>query len=262
MKRRLFLRGLGTIAAGAAAGLRASTARASEPSAFLPAVQAAYGRGRPVVLATVRSMEDEQALDTASDAIHEGPDHELAVRLLLVEIYFTTDRESVSLLTNDRPKAEPPALALIDGERPRLVREAQLDTARLHAGLERFLRDAVPLTAAWLAPRVAVLSQTNGDVVKQLRSQIAAGKLPGALGQVAPAVVVLEALRRKRAVREKLLADLLAPPPPPRIQFQKKAAKTWIDCGMGALLISPLGERFANAFTKRRHGRGRNHTAA
>ncbi len=261
MRRRQFLRAVGTISAGAAVGLRPSGVRAAERSAFLPAVQAARGRGRPVVMATVRSLEDEQLLDAAQETIRKGPDHELAVRLLLVEIYFTTDRESVRLLTNDETNAEPPALALIDGEPPRLVREAQLDAAGIHAAFVRFLRDAVPLTAAWLAPRVALLSASNGDVVKQLRRQIAAGQPLGSLGQVAPAVVVLEALKRKRAVRAKLLADLLAPSPPPKIRFEKEPEKAMIDCGLGAQLINPMGERFANAFTKRWYGRGRNHAA-
>jgi hypothetical protein len=260
MRRRQFLRRLGTIVAGAAVSLRGSGARAAEPSAFLPAFRAARGRGCPLTLATVRSLDDEHAIETARDAIRNGADHELAVRLLLVEIYYTTDRDSVQLLTNARTKAEPPALALIDGEQPRLVREAVLDSARFKAGLERFLRAAVPLTGAWLAPRVALLSSSNRDVVDALRDQLADGELPGALGQVAPAVVVLEAVRRKRAVREKLLADLLSPAPPPKLQFHKDDERM-LDCGLGAQLIDPFGRRFANVYAKRSHGRGRNHAA-
>ena len=260
MRRRQFLRGLGTIAMGAAVGLRGSGARASETSAFLQAFRAARGRGCPLVLATVRSLDDEQAIETAREAIRNGADHELAVRLLLVEICYTTDRDSVQLLTNAGAKAEPPALALIDGERPRLVREAALDSARFKAGLERFLRAAVPLTAAWLAPRVALLSSGNRGVVDALREQIADGELPGALGQVAPAVVVLEAVRRKRAFREKLLADLLAPPPLPEPRHRKEVDRM-IDCGLGAQLVNPFGRRFANVYTKPSHGRGRNHAA-
>ena len=203
------------------------------------------------MLTTTRSAGDERAFELARDTIAKGPNRELAVRLLLVEIFFTSDRESVQLLTNDRSSAEPPSLALIDGEPPRLVRETRLEPASVQAGIERFLRQTVPLTTAWLERRVALLSRHDADLVKLLRQRIAAGLLPGALGQLAPPVVVLEAVRRKGTARDRLIADLLAPPPGSKIEFDKEPERL-IDCGLGAQLVNPLGRRFANVFTGRR----------
>jgi hypothetical protein len=41
---------------------------------------------------------------------------------------------------------------------------------------------------------------------------------------------------------------ILVPPHPPR---KVKTAEPMIDCGMGAMIMTPLGARFAAAFVKR-----------
>jgi hypothetical protein len=257
MKRRVFLRSVGAAAAGLAVGLRASRVRASP---LLPPVfRSARSRGKPLIVATILSADERQAFLSAQDVIRLAPDRELAVRLLLVDVYVISDAEEIHLLTGARAKAEPTSLAMIDGQRPRLVQEAHLDGEHPRAGLERFLRDTVPLSAAWLEQHVAAISRRDPNLVKRLRAQIAAGEPLGAVAQAVPAVVALEAVRRKGADRDKLFADLVTPAPQPKPVVEPKPSRGMIDCGLGAQLINPLGQRFASVFTNRPHGRGRNH---
>ncbi|HET9011147.1 MAG TPA: hypothetical protein VFN38_04995 [Gemmatimonadaceae bacterium] len=192
------------------------------------------------------SREDHATFGQARDAIEHGSDRDLAVRLILVSLCESEDDAAVRLLTNEKARIGPPSLALVDGAPARLIKEAKLER-----GLGQFLRETVPLTAAWLGPRVAEMSRHHREQVGDLRSLLAGGQLPGVLGQQFPALVVQEALRRKGAARDRLLADLVAPwnaPPPPAPM--PKPGETIDKCGLAMNLLTPLGLRFADAFTK------------
>lgn len=254
MRRRVFLRGVGAAVAGMTVGLRA--ARGRESPLLAPVFRSARSRGKPLIVATILSAKERQAFQLAEEVIRFGPDRELAVRLLLVDVYVISDAAEIHLVTGDRAKADPTSLAMIDGQRPRLVQEAHLDGEHLQAGLERFLRDTVPLSAPWLEQHVAAIDRR---LVKQVRAQIVPGQPLATLARDVPAVVALEAVRRKGGDRANLFAEMVTPAPAPKPVVEPKPRREMIDCGLGAQLINPLGQRFANVFTSRRHGRVRNH---
>jgi hypothetical protein len=244
MRRRAFLRRVGAAAAGVALGLRGGPAHASDLWLFYESVRA---RGKPMLAATDKSVEGRALLQQARSAIIRGRDRELAVRFLLVEFCFT-DAVEIRLLTKDRLPAGRSSLAMIDGEPPRLVKVASPDPREPRRGLEQFLRDAIPFTSDWLEARVALALEAHGDEVGEVRRRIAAGEPTGEDGLRVPAVVAAEALRRRGTARDILLAGLVTPQEPIRKRPPKREIPD--DCGLGMLLVSPLGARFANAFTK------------
>jgi len=108
-----------------------------------------------------------------------------------------------------------------------------------------------------LRPRVARLSRQHGDQVRTLRRRIATGEPLGDLGQQMPVVVVLEAMRREKVARDGLIAQLSPPPPPspssppsPREPPKPRKGDVIDQCGLGFKMLTPLGLRFATAFTK------------
>jgi len=245
LRRRAFLGSVGAAAAGVAVGLRSS--RAEAQTAYLwPFYDSARGYGKPLLVATYKDAEGRAFLERARDGIIAGRDRELAVRLRLVEL-MSTDAVELGLLTKDRLKG-PTSLAMIDDAPPRVVKAVSLDRWQPRAEFERLLRDAVPFTAGWLEARVALAQEHHGDDVAEVRRRIAAGQTTGNYGLRVPAVVALEALRRKGADRDRLLAGLLTPVEPKPKPAPKREVTD--DCGLGMLLVSPLGARFADAFTK------------
>ena len=191
--------------------------------------------------------------------IREGTDRHLAVRLVLAQLYFTSNGDEIEQLTGDRPKLAPPSLAFVDGDRPRLVHEASVERATARDCIGRFLIDMVPLTPSWLQGRSATLARLRRDEVRRLEKMLADGQAPGALGEELPVVVVREAFRRRGSAREKLLVELLTGVPKP---VRSRDKGEMLDCGLGALLVTPLGARFADHFlTNGAHGRGRNNSS-
>jgi hypothetical protein len=241
------LASVGAAAAGVAVGLRPGRARAAG-SSLGSFYRDAYGMGKPMLVVTLLSREEEDAFKQARDAIALGASED-AVRLTLVEICVTNVLDAVLELTNASAQVGPPSLALVDGAPARLIKEEKLDRTQPYPSLLDFLREAVPLTVAWLQPRAARASRQHGDQVRTIRRRIAAGAPVGDLGQQIPAVVALEAIRREKD-RARLFADLLpAPPPPPPAPKPRKGEE--IDqCGLGFKMLTPLGLRFLDAFTK------------
>ena len=163
-------------------------------------------------------------------------------------VLFHRRRIEIRLLTKDRLAAAPSSLALVDGEPPRLVKVASLDRRKPRRGFEQVLRDAIPFTADWLEARVALAMEQHADEVGEVSRRIAAGEPTGEYGVRVPAVVAAEALRRRGAARDSLLAGLVTPQEPIRKSPPKREIMD--DCGLGMLLVSPLGARFADAFAK------------
>jgi len=257
MRRRVFLASVGAAAAGVAIGLRPGRAGAAE-SSLGSFYRDAYGMGKPMLVVTLLSREEEDAFKQARDAIEQGASED-AVRLKLVEICVTNVLDVVGELTNVSAQVGPPSLALVDGAPARLIKEEKLDRTQAYQSLVSFLREVVPLTVAWLRPRVARLSRQRGDQVRTLRRRIATGEPLGDLGQQMPVVVVLEAMRREKAARDGLFAQLSAAPPPPPspssprspLEPPKPRKSDVIDqCGLGLKMLTPLGLRFVDAFTK------------
>ena len=207
-----------------------------------------------MLVATLVSCEENEAFEHARSEIEQGWPQDDAVRLMLVEICTTNVLDVVGELTNVSAQVGPPSLALVDGAPARLIKEEKLDRTQAYQSLVSFLREVVPLTVAWLRPRVARLSRQRGDQVRTLRRRIATGEPLGDLGQQMPAVVVLEAIRREKVARDGLLAQLSAPPPspPPAPPREPKPMKGDVidQCGLGFKMLTPLGLRFATAFTK------------
>jgi len=258
MRRRVFLASVGAAAAGIAIGLRPRRARAAE-SSLVPFYRDAHGVGKPMLVATLVSREENEAFEQARSAIEQGWPQDDAVRLMLVEICTTNVLDVVGELTNVSAQVGPPSLALVDGAPARLIKEEKLDRTQAYQSLVSFLREVVPLTVAWLRPRVARLSRQRGDQVRTLRRRIATGEPLGDLGQQMPVVVVLEAMRREKAARDGLFAQLSAAPPPPPspssprspLEPPKPRKSDVIDqCGLGLKMLTPLGLRFVDAFTK------------
>ena len=259
MKRRQFLRGVGAAAAGAAIGLRATRARA-DGAVYSLQYDQARAVGRPLLLGTFDSWDDRRSFVSAQETLRDKADREVALRVLLVEFASTLDPLTLAALTGMRVRTRPPSLALLDGDRPRLVKVAKLDSVSIMAGVERFLLAAIPLDAAWLAPRAAALSRKQPELASQVRDRIAAGQPTRELGRRAAPIVVLEALRRKGADRQQLLDGLLEPEPPkPDLLDPPKPQNVEKMCGIVVQLLDPLGARFANAYTRQSHGRRRNH---
>ena len=251
MRRRVFLASVGAAAAGVAIGLRPGRAGAAE-SSLGSFYRDAYGMGKPMLVVTLLSREEEDAFKQARDAIEQGASED-AVRLKLVEICVTNVLDVVGELTNVSAQVGPPSLALVDGAPARLIKEEKLDRTQAYQSLVSFLREVVPLTVAWLQPRAARASRQHGAQVRAIRRRIAAGAPVGDLGQQIPAVVALEAIRREKD-RARLFADLRpAPPPPPPSPAEppKPRKGDLIDqCGLGFKMLTPLGLRFVDAFTK------------
>jgi hypothetical protein len=212
MRRRQFLRGVGAAAAGVASAASCVTPARSrrDDSLYRFAFQRSRAAGRPMMLVSVGCEDDRLSVLAAKEAIRTGTDHELAVRQVLVAAGPMSDDGLLQAITNERPKFDPPSIVWVDGEPPRVIKQAQLDRAKLRAGFEQFLRENVSLDLGWLQPRVALLERHVPDVVKEVRARMAAGEPTGILGVRAAAVVVLEALRRTGAAREALIAELLA----------------------------------------------------
>jgi len=252
MRRRVFLASVGAAAAGIAIGLRPRRARAAE-SSLVPFYRDAHGMGKPMLVATLVSREENEAFEEARSAIEQGWPKDDAVRLMLVEICTTNVPDVVGELTNVSAQVGPPSLALVDGAPARLIKEEKLDRTQPYPSLVDFLREVVPLTVAWLQPRAARASRQHGAQVRAIRRRIAAGAPVGDLGQQIPAVVALEAIRREKD-RARLFADLRpAPPPPPPSPAEppKPRKGDLIDqCGLGFKMLTPLGLRFVDAFTK------------
>jgi len=149
-------------------------------------------------------------------------------------------------MTGDRPTLAPPWLAVSDGEAPILGEQMPLDRASFREDIELFLRQAVSLDVAWLEQRAALAERDDPDLVRRIRRGIQDASLTPDLARQAPAIVALEAMRRTGAARERLLQVLVSRPP----RRVPKAASL-IDCGMAAMIMTPLGARFAAAFVKR-----------
>jgi hypothetical protein len=130
MKRRVFLRSLFAVGAGVAAGFRPIRAGASD---FWLMYEDARAWGKPLLVVTTSSEQERASFDQARQAIANGRDSELAVRLLLVAIR-DGDGVDVRLLTNDRVVLAPPSLVVVDGEPPRVVKEMKLDRRRPRSG--------------------------------------------------------------------------------------------------------------------------------
>jgi len=244
MNRRTLLGGIGGAAAGAAIGVGSLTARYRERQPFLRTFRAARGRGKVMVVANVATVEEQKAFEAVEAAILKGRDRDLAVRLLLVDIQVTCGEEARRLF-DERPKFETPWLAVIDGEEPRLGEQIPLDKNRFWQDIDLFLRRGVSLDPAWLDQRVALVWRDQPALVRLIRQKIADGDLKTDLARQAPAVVVLEAMRRTGDARDQLLAVLV---PRPR---REPKAPAMVDCGIAAMMMTPLGARFAATFTRR-----------
>jgi len=227
-----------------AIGLRARRAQASQLQ-LGQIFGDARRKGKPLLVATVSSDEDKERFERAETVLFGAGDRDVAIRRLLIET-ATADRYDIRVLTGENMKGDSPSLVLLDGDPPRIAKELRLQNWHAYPKIEQFLRKVVPLNVTWLEQRVALLSRHDPEVVKQLRGRLAVGEPPGELGRYAPVVVVLEAFRRKGAAREKLLGELLVP----RLIEPKKKGEEVVDCGLGALVLSPLGARFADVFMK------------
>jgi len=242
MRRRVFLRSVGAAAAGVAVGVGARRAHAAEsPLAFL--FGQARRSGKPLLVASGVLPE---TFARALAELGRIRDLELAVRVKLIAMMTSDGADDLRSLTSERPNIGPPSLTLIDGEPARLIAQAKLvDRREPKREVERFVRALVPLTAAWLRPRVAHLSRIRPDEVNELRRSIAAGESLGPLAQDMPAVIALEAVARKGAARARLFEDIVLPTPP--LPGKEEDA---VDCGLGALVLTGLGARFADLYTK------------
>ncbi|HET9011146.1 MAG TPA: hypothetical protein VFN38_04990 [Gemmatimonadaceae bacterium] len=200
-------------------------------------------------MANVATVAEQEAFLEVEDGILKGEDPDLAVRLLLADIQVTCGDEAIRLLSGDRPKLAPPWLAVIDGEEPRLGEQMPLDSTRLWQDIALFLRQAVSLDPAWLDQRVALAWRDQPDLVRRVRRRIEDGGLKTDLARQAPAVVVLEAMRQPYPEQKRLL-EILVPPRP------HKRRDYGYDCGMAAVVLTPLGARFAAALTKRQPRKG------
>jgi hypothetical protein len=241
--------GSGVALAGSAVGLGITLRlRAAERARFLSAFRAQRGHGKLMALASVGSADDQRAFEVAETAILKGDDQDLALRLLLVHIQVIADNDGVRPVTGDRPKLAPPWLAVSDGEIPVLRTQMPLDRARFREDIELFLRQAVSLDVAWLEPRAALAERDDADLVARIRTGIQDGSLTTDLARQAPAVVALEARRSTTDyfTRQRLMGILV----PVRVRPKVKA-EPMIDCGMAAMIMTPLGARFAAAFVKR-----------
>jgi hypothetical protein len=248
VRRRVFL-GSGVALAGSAVGLGITLRlRGAERARFLTAFRAPRGRGKLMSLASIGSAEDQRAFAAAQTAILKGDDEDLALRMLLVHIEVIADNDIVRSMTGDRPKLAPPWLAVTDGEVPVLGEQMPLDRGRFREDIELFLRQAVRLDVAWLEQRAALAERDDPDLVRRIRSGIQDGSLTTDLARQAPAVVALEARRSTtdNFTRQRLMG-LLVPPRPRR----KVKATSMIDCGMAAMIMTPLGARFAATFVRR-----------
>ena len=248
MRRRALLGGVAgaVAAAGATVATRALIGGASERALFLTAFHADRGRGKLMMMAHVGAAENQPAFDAAQNEILNGKDRELAIRLLLVHIQVVWDDAIVGSVTGDVPKLAPPWLAVTDGERPRLGDQVTLDDGVLQPSMELFLRQHVSLDVAWLERRVALAWCDNPELVRRIRRGIQDGSLATALARQAPAIVALEAMRSHKdpSTRDRLLALLLPPP--------RRPERHMINCGLAAIIMTPLGARFAAAFTEKR----------
>jgi hypothetical protein len=135
-----------------------------------------------------------------------------------------------------------------DGENPVLGEQMPLGRTRFREDIEQFLRQAVSLEPAWLEQRAALAERDDPDLVRRIRGGIQDGSLTTDLARQAPAVVALEARRSTTDyfTRQRLMG-ILVPARPPR----KVKGASMIDCGMAAMIMTPLGARFAAAFVKR-----------
>ena len=241
--------GSGVALAGSAVGLGITLRlRAAERARFLSAFRAPRAHGKLMALASIGGAEDQSAFEAAETAILMGDDQDLALRLLLVHIQVIADNDAVQLVTGDRPKLAPPWLAVTDGENPVLGEQMPLGRTRFREDIELFLRQAVSLDVAWLEQRAALAEREDADLVGRIRTGIQDGSLTTDLARKAPAVVALEAKRSTTDTftRQRLMGILV----PARVRQKVKAAPM-IDCGMAAMIMTPLGARFAAAFVKR-----------
>jgi hypothetical protein len=161
-----------------------------------------------------------QALTAASRV----PDFELAARLALCDPIVAGAADLPREIARQR-RLVSPVMLLIDGDAPRVAETQTLQAKDYATTLATFLRRAIPLTPAWLAPRVARLERRHPAEVREARRGMT-GSAILVPSQIAAAgmLVALEAVRSDQERRRDLLGrlasaaaspvNLFAPPAP------------------------------------------------